>query len=530
MQVNMASLRSRSKYSKPSNQNLDSLPPPYSSSSEDEDEQERILSERYGEAVETSTPSNEKKKRNLPENETEQDLEKDFAKDAMAKRPRNLKPKFEAQNLIGPNGLIKIKNEFPTILQRSTGKLTQKQKHSKTNLKFKYEAEAQFGQTLLSTYTNLFHELYPHLALEDLLLRIEKFGSKKEVKDYIRAMRDDTRRFHIEKLYGMEKADRMLRDLEDFRQMETNVFASEEELYREDYVDGRQQRNESSRNEAVRNDTDMDEGETEAVFEDEENIKKDSDPREKDMDAELVNDDKSVKEAEEQILDESMASKPDTDPTSSDNENDKNQPIQSKGKDETPEKSIIDTNSPSPQSNADTTKIQNDPTTEKKKDQLLETSTDELEEENLVIESSQITTNEDKKDRTNSSVHENKTSSESNMEEDKDNQPVTESKEEVMEESEKIVVDSSQIQIDDEYNDSEPLNDTTHPTNQEDEAEVKGNTLAETNQIQCNSSIEELVLDMSQDVVQKTEGDGETLTQDHGKELPKNDVQLSMDY
>jgi len=238
-------------------------------SSEDEDEQERLLSEQYGEATEMNT---EKKRKNT-ETETDQDLEKDFANDASIKKQRVSRPKFEPSTLIGPQGLIKIKNEFPTIMKHQTKRLHRQKNTMGRTIAFQYDSEERYAKSLLSTYTNVFFDLYPHMAFQDLLLRVEKFGSKKEVKDYVKMMREDERRLHVEKVYGMEKADRMLKDLENFQQLDTNVFASENDnvdLYREDYKHRTQEEN------TKKNNNDLDEGETEAVFDDEKPVEETS--------------------------------------------------------------------------------------------------------------------------------------------------------------------------------------------------------------------------------------------------------------
>jgi len=47
-----------------------------------------------------------------------------------------------------------------------------------------------------------------------MLLKIEGFGSKKEVKAYLQTMRDDVRKSHLESIFGGEKTDRLLQELE----------------------------------------------------------------------------------------------------------------------------------------------------------------------------------------------------------------------------------------------------------------------------------------------------------------------------
>lgn len=112
------------------------------------------------------------------------------------KKIRKQRPKFETKDLMGPNGLIKLRREFPNTLSLRATVGSSKISSSGSSHK-KYEKEAAYGRSLVKQYKEFAHDLFPHLAYEDLLLRIEQFGSRKEVKHYVEEMRKDSTREYL---------------------------------------------------------------------------------------------------------------------------------------------------------------------------------------------------------------------------------------------------------------------------------------------------------------------------------------------
>ena len=72
---------------------------------------------------------------------------------------------------------------------------------------------ARYSRSLLAAYPNFAAELFPTLAAEDVFLKVEQLGAKKEVKDRLNFMGEDARKEHVERVLGREKASRILREL-----------------------------------------------------------------------------------------------------------------------------------------------------------------------------------------------------------------------------------------------------------------------------------------------------------------------------
>mmetsp|Transcript_24195 Transcript_24195/g.35843 ORF Transcript_24195/g.35843 Transcript_24195/m.35843 type:complete len:234 (-) Transcript_24195:278-979(-) len=164
---------------------------------EDEEatEQERILSERFGEAGEAPVAGGTKRK--ATDNKGE-DEDRDFLNATSGAAGGNTakkrsRPNFTPSDLIGSRGLIRIKNEFSKIVKRyrvpPSSKPTSSQSHRDDKQRRhdrEREAAASFGQSLIGSYRMFCRDLCPSLAFEDVLGRIEMFGSKKEVMGRIR--------------------------------------------------------------------------------------------------------------------------------------------------------------------------------------------------------------------------------------------------------------------------------------------------------------------------------------------------------
>mmetsp|Transcript_9847 Transcript_9847/g.15132 ORF Transcript_9847/g.15132 Transcript_9847/m.15132 type:complete len:493 (+) Transcript_9847:112-1590(+) len=179
---------------------------------QEEEEEERRLSAINGEASEATSG----KRKTAPQ--TDQEIEAEYATTTKKRKPRiTLQP----SHVIGTEGLVKIRTEFPTILSK---------RRSKT--KRSVQLAAAYSRSLRKAYQQWAFQLFPGLAMEDVLSRIETFGSKREVKDYMQTMRDMTRNEHLEKVLGKDRAEKMLQELEAGLQKQ-NV---EEEMAKDDFI------------------------------------------------------------------------------------------------------------------------------------------------------------------------------------------------------------------------------------------------------------------------------------------------------
>lgn len=160
---------------------------------QEEEEQERLLSEQFGEAKEVSDP----KKRKT------EDIEAEYA--STTRKKARKRPTLTPAMLTSAKGLVRIHSEFPRHIKWSTTK----HKNNKT------AAAAVYSRTLVNSYKSFCYDLFPMLNFQDVLMRIESFGSKKEIKDYLQHLREQVRNGHLEKVYGKEKAASIIAELED---------------------------------------------------------------------------------------------------------------------------------------------------------------------------------------------------------------------------------------------------------------------------------------------------------------------------
>mmetsp|Transcript_19666 Transcript_19666/g.42889 ORF Transcript_19666/g.42889 Transcript_19666/m.42889 type:complete len:589 (+) Transcript_19666:126-1892(+) len=182
----------------------------------EEAEQERLMSERFGEAGEA--PSGGEKR--AAASATDQDIAAELAGEA--RKIKKSRPTLQPSNLIGgSNGLIRIRNEFNDMVKYRGGGvdrtrlLAKKKKLSRDQIRrAELNAAAAYSRDLVGAYRTYCHDLFPTMAFEDTVAKIETLSSKKEVKDYVELMREDARRTHLVKIFGTEKTDRMLSELE----------------------------------------------------------------------------------------------------------------------------------------------------------------------------------------------------------------------------------------------------------------------------------------------------------------------------
>jgi hypothetical protein len=132
------------------------------------------------------------------------------------KERKNPRPSLKDSKLIGPDGLIRIKKEFPSKLKyrHPSSKAIQNTKSRQQRLELEVDAAALYSSQLLSAYASFCQELMPSWNYKDTLHKIEDLGSKKLVRDYLQSMRNEVCKEHLEELYGKEKAERWKHELE----------------------------------------------------------------------------------------------------------------------------------------------------------------------------------------------------------------------------------------------------------------------------------------------------------------------------
>ena len=198
------------------------------------EEEERRLSARHGEAGvdnlirskrfapsgKTATPSY-LEERNNADTDADAAAAKEFDDKVRAKKSRST---LLPSDLKGSNGLLFIRRSFPAEIGKfqcpsgptkvlGTGARSN-QYAQKMNHQAQIAAAAKYSRSLMSAYRAFARDLFPSMAPEDVFLKVEDLGSKKEVKDFLQIMRDELRREYLEGIYGVEKARRILHELE----------------------------------------------------------------------------------------------------------------------------------------------------------------------------------------------------------------------------------------------------------------------------------------------------------------------------
>jgi Replication Fork Protection Component Swi3 len=130
--------------------------------------------------------------------QTDQEIADEYA---AASKKRKSRPTFQPKHLTGAEGLIKIRSDMSSL----------KYPQNQTSI----DAAASYSSTLVKAYKNWADSLFPGLAFDDILLRIETFGSKREIKSFLTQMRNEVRDAHLEKLFGREKAAKYIQELEE---------------------------------------------------------------------------------------------------------------------------------------------------------------------------------------------------------------------------------------------------------------------------------------------------------------------------
>ena len=134
-----------------------------------EEEEERALSEKYGEAAEGGGGTDESRKRK--KEESEKDIAQELDQEEK-KKARKVRPQLLPGHLTGADGLMKLPIEFKKIKYKP-----------KKGKKRDIVAAAAYTQNLVNAYHSFCEDLFPSLAFEDVLLKIEQLGSKKEIKE-----------------------------------------------------------------------------------------------------------------------------------------------------------------------------------------------------------------------------------------------------------------------------------------------------------------------------------------------------------
>ena len=200
------------------NNNASSSAPPPAETDDDDyddgydsyDEEEALLSRRHGEAMEDNSGN---KKRSATT--TEEDIANEYA--AQDQQQKKKKRKVSSQRTVTPEDLIKSKGLM--VLRHS---IAPKFHTTAANGKPRYNKTvggmAKYTRHLVQAYTNWMDDMTNGIPIEEAMWKVYTLQSKTNVKQYVDEMRQSVRNDYVERTLGLEKAQSLLAQLEDYYQ------------------------------------------------------------------------------------------------------------------------------------------------------------------------------------------------------------------------------------------------------------------------------------------------------------------------
>jgi hypothetical protein len=191
------------------------------SDSDEEDAAERALSERYGEASEAKDRSNGTANTQSTTSPTAggvnaQEIAALYDKGVTVK-PKRRRVTLEETHLTGADGLIRLPHDLSAALH-----------YRPPPHKRDVPTAAAYSRRLMRGYEQWFQQLVPSTATDDAALKTSSLGAKKSVKAFVETMRHAVRNQHLERIYGRERADAMLVELEHGLRQQQEVTSGDE--------------------------------------------------------------------------------------------------------------------------------------------------------------------------------------------------------------------------------------------------------------------------------------------------------------
>ena len=179
--------------------------------SEDEAAAEAYLSRKHGEASEASESKPAKRS-------TDEDIADEYKQQEKErkKKARKVIRTLMPEDLIKPKGLTVVRNGIAPKFQSANYVNTPK-------------SMAKFSRRLIGSYMDWMDNLSGGLTLQDAQWKLKTMGSKTQIKQYLQDMRNSVRNDHVERLLGLETAQRLLSQLEDYYNEEQQQYNEEEE-------------------------------------------------------------------------------------------------------------------------------------------------------------------------------------------------------------------------------------------------------------------------------------------------------------
>jgi len=118
---------------------------------------------------------------------------------------RKKRAKFEYAALTGAKGLTAVRRGFVDNMPKFNGD------------------EAKFASNLVGQVRRWCKDMFPGMNYEDLLMRVEAFGSVEAVKDQLQLMRSDELKAFLTKIHGEEEAEAIISGVAEKRKREEEM-------------------------------------------------------------------------------------------------------------------------------------------------------------------------------------------------------------------------------------------------------------------------------------------------------------------
>lgn len=197
----------------------------------EEHEEERLLSEAYGEAQEGPSATKKANSMKLTDAEIASALNQEESKKKRIKRT----PALDIPTLTGPKGLIKIRHEFRSYKYKPPKAISGKE-YGQEAREREVAAAANYLSSIMRAYQDFATSLCPTDHYSNTFFKIQQLGSKKEVRDYLNSMRDDMAREYLESIYGREKTEKYMHELEHGLKVDRSQL--EEEIHEQSSLAG----------------------------------------------------------------------------------------------------------------------------------------------------------------------------------------------------------------------------------------------------------------------------------------------------
>ncbi|GMH70064.1 hypothetical protein TrST_g7273 [Triparma strigata] len=162
------------------------------SSDVDSDEEEARMDAFFGTADEVKVKG---RKGDLERSAAALGADTDLQAEVESKRKKRKKLELGKEGLLSSSGLVAVHRSFRDKLKGYKGRGN----------------ERAYAKNVSRLYREWANSLFAGLHWEDVLMRIEGAGGKEDVKNYLNMMRENERREGLEKRFGLEGAERILR-------------------------------------------------------------------------------------------------------------------------------------------------------------------------------------------------------------------------------------------------------------------------------------------------------------------------------